>query len=206
VAKLRREIDVAYLETEVIAAHRHIRRRTVAYVVLGALLASYLSYPYVTLYRLDRALEASDTRVVAELIDWPSVRTQLKADVTTSLATQAYGASGPEAIGAAFALALSPYVFDPVADRVISPSGLIAWHSDARRSGRSSTLWEATSYAFFRTPTRFLVTLRMNEPQYPNIEFEMRLKGLRWQVDHLVWPRARGIAGPGSGGSGPTTE
>ena len=197
---------MAYLETEVIAARRRIRRRVMAYEVLGALLASYLSYPYVTLYRLDRALEASDTRVVAELIYWPSVRTQLKADVKTSLATHAYGASGPEAIGAAFALALSPYVLDPVAERVISPSGLIAWYSDARGSGRSSTLWEATSYAFFRTPMRFLVTLRMNEPQYPNIEFEMRLKGARWQIDHLVWPHARGIAVPGPGASGPTTE
>jgi hypothetical protein len=38
-----------------------------------------------------------------------------------------YGAIGAEAVGATIALALSPYVFDPVTKRVVSPSGLIAW-------------------------------------------------------------------------------
>lgn len=193
-------------DTLAVGGRYHTRRRRMVWLVLAGLLVGYLAYPYVTLYRLDRALENRDAGMIAKLIDWPAVREQLKTDVATSLTTQAYGGSGPEAVGAAIALALSPYVLDPVAERVVSPSGLIAWYSEARRSGRSSTLWEAVSYAFFRTPMRFEVTLRMNDPQYSNVGFEMRLEGIRWRVNRLVWPRLRSIGAPGFSSSGSTTE
>ncbi|MBI2741663.1 MAG: DUF2939 domain-containing protein [Rhodospirillales bacterium] len=195
-----------HADTVVVRGSRNVHRRTLVLLILTTLLIGYLAYPYVTLYRLDRALEDHDAGTVAELIDWTAVRERLKADVTSSLAIQAYGSSGAEAVGAAIALALTPYVFDPVTERVVSPSGLIAWYSEARRSGQSSSLWEAISYAFFRTPTRFDVTLRMNDPQYSNIGFEMRLQGMRWRVNRLVWPRIRSIASPGLTSPGPTTE
>ncbi len=61
----------------------------------GGIACWLLIYPYVILYRLDRALENRDAGMIAELIDWRAVQEQLKADVTTSLATQTYGGSGP---------------------------------------------------------------------------------------------------------------
>lgn len=83
-------------------------------------------------------------------------------------------------------MVLSPYVFDPLAEAVLSPSGLITWYSEARRSGRSGTFIEAISYAFFSSPTRFEVTLRTNVPQYPTWRLEMRLEGVRWRVSRLL--------------------
>lgn len=104
-----------HADTLAVSGRHHTRHRGMVWLVLAGLLVGYLAYPYVTLYRLDGALEERDAGMIAELIDWAAVRKQLKADVTTSLARQAYGGSGPEAVGAALALALSPYVFDPVA-------------------------------------------------------------------------------------------
>lgn len=43
-------------------------------LVCTALLLSYLAYRYVTLYRLDHALENRDAGLFAELIDWRAVR------------------------------------------------------------------------------------------------------------------------------------
>lgn len=189
-----------HVETLAVSGRPVVGRRQVLSVGLVILVIAYLIHPYVTLYRLDRALENRDAAVVAELIDWSAVREQLKADVTNSLASQASRANGPAIVGAAaLALALSPYLFDPLAERVISPSGLIAWYSEARSSGRSSTLWEALSYAFFRTPTRFAFTLRTSDPQFPSLAFEMRLEGITWRVTRLMLKRAPSLSPTGSG-------
>lgn len=162
-----------------------IRRKSL-WLVVAALAIAYLIYPYVTLYRLDRALEARDAATISELIDWPVFRQQLKTDIGSSLVTRGHEGNGIETLGAALGMALSPYVLDPLAEAVLSPSGLITWYSEARQSGQSSTLIEAISYAFFSAPTRFDVSLRTNEPQYPTLRFEMRLEGVRWRVSRLL--------------------
>jgi hypothetical protein len=48
---------------------------------LGLLVIGYISYPFVTLYRLEAAVQHGDTKTLRRLVDWPQVRQGIEADL-----------------------------------------------------------------------------------------------------------------------------
>ena len=58
------------------------------------IVAAYVAYPYLTLYWIDRALLNGDEAALRSLVDWPAVRTGLKADVKLALIDQAQTEAG----------------------------------------------------------------------------------------------------------------
>lgn len=51
-----------------------LKRRSLLWLIVAGLVTAPLIYPYVTLYRLDQALETRDAATISELIDWPALR------------------------------------------------------------------------------------------------------------------------------------
>ncbi len=58
--------------------------RTV-FVLAVIAVAAYVGYPYLTLYWLDRALLTDDQKALEQLVDFPQVRADLKADVNAQV-------------------------------------------------------------------------------------------------------------------------
>ncbi len=59
-------------------------KTTIAVPVLAAftlLIATYVAYPCLTLYRLNSAVERRDTKALRRLVDWPEVRHGIEADL-----------------------------------------------------------------------------------------------------------------------------
>lgn len=73
---------------------------------LGAA-ALLVAYPYLTLFWLDRAVLTGNTASLENLIDWPLVRQQLKADVKLALIQSAQTQVGKRNF-AGFSVARSP--------------------------------------------------------------------------------------------------
>ena len=130
----------------------------------GVLLALYVAYPYVTLWRLDQAILKADIPTLNTLIDWPELRQRLKAEAKLALIDKARDRYRQRRARR------------PVrrrADRVAGADrggqrrgrdghagGLV--HNDKidrmRHEGRS--LFRFVTYAFFASPTEFRVDLK----------------------------------------------
>jgi hypothetical protein len=102
-------------------------RRIVIGVLAIVLLAVgvYLGGPYYTLWRLVQAARAHDTKVVAQIVDFPSVRASLKPQLTAALQAQLERQKPKpsnllEQIGAAIA----PVFVGNAVDTVITPEGV----------------------------------------------------------------------------------
>ena len=52
-----------------------------AFGALLTIVAAYVVYPYVTLYRLGQAIRHGDATMLQSMVDWPSVREGIKEDI-----------------------------------------------------------------------------------------------------------------------------
>ena len=103
----------------------------------GVLGTTYLSSPYVALYRLGRDLHAGDCAALASDVDWNQVRAGFHAQMAEAAAAAAHarGRRRLPAFGASFVT----HVVNHVIDRVVTPEGLVAV-VDARRRGAPGRL------------------------------------------------------------------
>ena len=151
-------------------------RWTASAVLLLALF--YVAYPYWTLYRLDRALEAHDTASLDAIIDWPSVRRNLRDDMvaaaTAKLLPSDTGANRRS--GGDLLTAWGAALIDS-ATRGLLTSEALATLYDQRRRAR---------FAFFGAPTSFDVEV-ITRRDDTRARFEMTLEGGAWRVSRLVF-------------------
>ena len=150
------------------------------FLILLFLLAVVLwgAYPYVQVYRLDRALQANDSTTLAALIDIAAV----KEDQRTRLEQRANSAigQGDDPISSmlrAGAKRLGESAIDTVID--------IAWvrgqlaGPDARK-GQFPALLERVDYAFFDNWNRFMV--RVGELGKNPLHFRLGFADWQWRV------------------------
>jgi hypothetical protein len=161
-------------------------------VALALLLLAYLASPYVSLLRLQRALESGDHLGVEDRVDFAAVREGLKQDLRTHLAAAMRSAEGEDDPLAGLAAALIPAMADKVLDTVVTPSGLTALVRSAREGsaareqeggGRQSDDRPRLRYAFFTGPADFLV-------DYGGVKLRLRPAGLGWKVHRVELPAA----------------
>ena len=90
-------------------------------VVLLGFAAYFVAGPYLTLYKLKSGVEARDAEAVAECVDFPALRQNLKDQLQAALAKRIDSQQNPLA---ALAANLAVTFADPVVDRLITPQGL----------------------------------------------------------------------------------
>jgi Protein of unknown function (DUF2939) len=162
-------------------------------LLAGVLLALYVAYPYVTLWRLDQAILKADIPTLNTLIDWPELRQRLKAEAKLALIDKAQTDIGQGGLGGLFGGALTallvPTVVDSAVDATVTPEALV--HNDKidqmRHGGKS--LLRFVTYAFFASPAEFRVDLKdPDEKDSPTLTTLLELRGGRWQVVALKLP------------------
>ena len=164
-------------------------RRALRWTALVVLLLAlfYVAYPYWTLYRLDRALEAHDTQSLDAIIDWTRVRRGLRDDIVAEATAKllphdsdASGRFGGDLLGAWGAVLID------AATRGLLTSETLATLYDERRGAGEPSLLHAIRFAFFRAPTHFDVEVATRRDDM-RVRFEMTLEGGAWRVSRLTF-------------------
>lgn len=164
--------------------------------LLAALLGvglSYAAYPYVTLYRLGSAIKRADAATLESLIDWPAVREGIKEDVCDMAADgpdDKIGTALPE-FGASFMRGIASSTID----RAVTPQALLAATTAEPANPEPRGADVHVQWAFFDSPTTFLISLQPPGNIEP-IKLEMDLLHGAWRV-RRVWLPAE-LLTPGS--------
>ncbi len=163
------------------------------FIGLFILLAAYIAYPYVTLHWLDQALLTDDTQALERLVDFPSVRQTLKADVKLALIDKAQTEAGKGKIlgifGAALTVLLVPTVVDSAVEEMVTPEAILDNEEVVKRRRDKKSFIDFVTYAFFESPTEFRVDLKdPDKPNSPTLTALMKLTGGRWRVVSVKLP------------------
>ncbi|HBK09257.1 MAG TPA: hypothetical protein DDZ81_25930 [Acetobacteraceae bacterium] len=160
--------------------------------VLGVGL-SYAAYPYMTLYRLGSAIKSADAATLESLVDWPAVREGIKEDICDLVSEEPDDRSGKElpAFGASFVRGIASSTID----RTVTPQALLAATTAVPANPVPRGADVHVQWAFFDSPTTFLVSLQPSGKSEP-IKLEMALRHGAWHV-RRVWLPAELLA-PGS--------
>lgn len=156
--------------------------------VLAALLAvgaTYVAYPYYTLYRLGEAIRRGDSTALQTLVDWPSVREGIKEDICDLVLDDppdTHSSAGLPPFGASFVRGIAASSID----RAVTPEALVAAASTTTRPPTTDTGADVqVNWAFFDDPTDFSVSLRA-PGQVGAIRLQLELRNAQWRV-HRVW-------------------
>ena len=155
--------------------------------LLALLFAAYIGYPYYTLYQLDRALLDDDQVALAEIVDFPQVRADLKGEIKTMVVGKAEAKADKRpilgAIGAAVTELVAPPVIDSSVESMVTPEAILNNPTvvEHRRNGESFANF--ITYAFFSGPKTFTFDLKdPAKPDSPKVTAIMKLEGLSWRV------------------------
>jgi hypothetical protein len=161
---------------------------------------AYAAFPYVTLYRLGAAIRSADTGTLETLVDWAAVREGIKEDVC-DLGTDEpapHGGTQLPPFGASFIRGVAANAID----QAITPQALLAVaapkaanpHRPASRDAEAPSRRGADlhlTWAFFESPTTFLVSLRPPGRSEPiKLELVLDMRRGEWRVQRVWLPSA----------------
>ena len=149
-----------------------------AAAVLGA---TYLTSPYLALFRLSRDLQVGDVDAVQAEVDWQSLRTGIRQDVAGELT--GIKATGVKITAVAERNALPPFgasfmegVATHMVDRTVTPEALCA----AMHGATALPMLSLAGWGIFTGPASFIA--HVAPPGAPPMTLRMRLEGAEWKV------------------------
>jgi len=162
-------------------------------LLLFILIVAYIAYPYLTLYRLDRALLTNDQTALTRVVDFPSVRADLKSEVQGQVFGKADEFAEKRPILGAFGQALAGlFASDLVGgavDSVVTPEAILNSDIVVEHQRNDKSFAPFVTYAFFSGPTTFTFDLKDPEkPDSPTLTAIMELTGFRWRVVAIKLP------------------
>lgn len=162
-------------------------------LLLVILATAYVGYPYLTLYWLDRALLTDDQESLEQLVDFPEVRADLKAEVQAQVLGKAQEIKEKRPILGIFGEALTklfgPDLVDSTVDSMVTPEAILSNPTVVEHREKDESFVDFITYAFFTNPTTFRFDLK--DPQKldsPTITALMTLEGFRWKVVDVELP------------------
>jgi hypothetical protein len=95
-------------------------------VAVCLLAAATWASPYLRVHQLREAVAARDAARVAEFVDFPALRANVKAQVLASVGAGELAVQARDNPFAAFDKSLALAVIDPMVDTLVSPAGVVA--------------------------------------------------------------------------------
>lgn len=161
---------------------RRGQRRSLVPILLPLLIVLLLwfGWPYVTLWRLDRALVRRDDAALSRLVDLDSVRSELRR----GLDKNEHGTLGPRSDRFADWLVKTLRRGDPEA---LNRAVTLDWVREQllHESPPGAGLGPALTWAFFRGPLGFVV--RLGKPDEDPVLFRMHFTGTGWRVSAVAY-------------------
>jgi hypothetical protein len=162
-----------------------MRARWPVLAVFVGLAGAWLSYPYVTLYRLDIAVRRADAATLRSIVDWQAVREGLKEDICDRVLDEPANARPANEL-APFGASFVRGITGNAIDRTVTPESVASMTRAASEPPRNAV---HLAWAFFDNPTEFSVQLRTDAAAEP-IRVVMELRGMRWRVRRVWLPDA----------------
>ncbi len=165
---------------------------------LTLLVVAGVAGPYLTLYQLRAAIKAQDPERLADQVDFPTLRRNLK-DQITARAAQATPPQWRDNPLSALALGLGSQLADRAVDALITPPGLASLM--AGRGPRPAALPPADpdapgtqppadpfrdAHTHFDSPSRFSVEARTARGDL--IHFVLTRDGFKWRLSNILLP------------------
>lgn len=175
------------------------RMAVFALLVLALLVGAGVAGPYLTLYQLRTAIQEQDPERLADQVDFPTLRSNLKDQINARTA-QAIS-ERPDSPLSALALGLTTQLADHAVDALITPPGLASLM--AGYGPRPATVPPADPDApgtappadpfrdartRFDNPNRFSVQVRTRRGDL--IHFVLNRHGLKWRLSNILLPGA----------------
>jgi hypothetical protein len=193
-----------------------IRRwRWPAAIVAGLLVIAFLAAPYLTAHRIGAAVRDGDEAALADLVDFPSVRQNLKDRMNAAaLARITQGSAGGEDMLTGLGLALAGLFIDKAVDAFVTPAGVARLVSERRivvQPGRDPATPADTREPFagakmsYETFDRFVITVEGGARGAASAHdtagtaatagaggktgtFVLRRRGLGWKLTEIIVP------------------
>jgi hypothetical protein len=152
---------------------------------------AYGLYPYVTLFRLGRAVRNGDAAALQSMVNWDSVREGIKEDICDLVVdqpAQAEARSQLPPFGAGFVRGIATNVVD----QRVTPEALVqaVRRPDQGHPDQGNNVADGpvqVSWAFFAGPSTFMVDLA-SQGQTDPIRLQMDLRDGAWHVTRVWLP------------------
>lgn len=172
-----------------------------ALLLAAGLLAYVAAGPYLTIRAIGQAVQEEDASALARHVDFPALRTSLKAQVSDAIVREA-GAEAQSSLLGAFGLTVATGLAGGMVDAMVTPVGLGAlmegrklWNrgsglappsrGDVPTGGAPRSPLREAAHAY-ESPTRFTATV--DDDGRP-VVFVLTRKGLRWKLSDIRLPR-----------------
>lgn len=163
-----------------IASYSRVAMKLIFPVVFLAIVV-YVGWPYVNLFRLDRALMSNDQQVLFSLIDLDAIREKRKEHIDRQFSSEDHPGGMVTGLVKEGARMMSSATVDSVVTMEWVREKL-RWHKDPRVDIYPSIISD-TSYAFFESPTIFLV--RVGELGLNPVHLRMVFEDWQWQITEM---------------------
>lgn len=141
----------------------------------------YIGWPYANLFRLDRALMANDQESLASLIDLDAVREKRKQDIEREVSR----AIGPGTMVPNIVQEGARWMGGATVDSMVTMEWVrekLRWHKNTGPDAYPSIITD-TSYAFFESPTKFLV--RVGDLGLKPVHLRMVFEEWKWRITEI---------------------
>jgi hypothetical protein len=142
------------------------------FIIFLAIIA-YVGSPYYNLYKLNEAVNYNNKAAFAELIDIEAVR-KVEKDNIAWKTKQIVPQQGQGNIISEMARQSAQMLGNTAVDTMIDANSMLALLR------KNSPLWDKLSYAFFESPTRFII--RIGELGRQPIFVQMTLQDWSWRI------------------------
>ena len=184
-------------------------KKWIALIVLVAvLLLGYLAAgPFITYHAIREAVQSQDTAELAEHVDFPTLRRNLKLQVDDYVVRKA-GADAQSSLLGAFAVRIASGIAGGMVDTMVTPVGIGAlmegrsvWHR-ASGSGITDNTYESAptpdrlqeaDYGF-ESLSRFTATVQSEDGQ--PLTFVLSRQGVEWKLTDIRLPLDGGRVDP----------
>lgn len=169
-----------------------------AAAMFAALLAYTAAGPYLAINAIREAVKTEDSRALARQVDFPALRTSLKAQLTDRVVREA-GAEAQSSLVGAFGLRLATGLVGGAVDAMVTPAGLGAlmegrklWNRGAGIAppSRADTGQQPEplrgAVQRYESPSRFTATVH-DDAGRP-VVFVLTRDGLRWKLSDIRLP------------------
>ncbi len=181
-------------------------RRLLLLVAVAAL--GYLAWPYWCAYSLAKGAETGDRAALERYVDWPALRLSAKEEVGGALMA-AQGAMGALSGAAGFgpsAADLGAALVGQAVDAALTPEGVAEMIARAKRAEGSGGARPAAGagvrgaipakfsrenvkWAFFESPTSFVVDLAPRADREEIVKLRFKLDGFVWKLSDVDLPQ-----------------
>lgn len=182
-------------------------RRLLLLVAVAAL--GYLAWPYWCAYSLAKGAETGDRAALERYVDWPALRLSAKEEVGGALmaAQGALGGLGGAAGFGPSAADLGAALVGQAVDAALTPEGVAEMIARSKRGGASGGgaaanagasfggaipaefSRENVKWAFFESPTSFVVDLAPRADREEIVKLRFRLDGFVWKLSDVDLPQ-----------------